>query len=202
MGDAATGQRRTQRSEATREQLVRAAAALLGARGYGATSLDDVAAFAGVTKGTIYYHFESKEALYWAVVGPLVERGRERMEEIIRTHESPHDTLVAIVRLAISSARSSRQKYLHFQEFLPLDDAMRKAIRENERRYESMVADVIARGQRAGEMVSGDPKMLSLILIGAISRTARWYDRNGPVGPEEFEETLSKMLLHGLLTPF
>lgn len=58
--------RRTQqeRSDATRAALVTAARASFAARGYAATSLGDVAAEAGVTKGALYHHFRGKQDLF------------------------------------------------------------------------------------------------------------------------------------------
>ena len=54
-------------------------------RGYAATRLEDVAARAGVSKGTLYLYFASKEALFKAVVReglvPALERGERMLEE-------------------------------------------------------------------------------------------------------------------------
>ena len=55
------------RSEATRGALVLAARRLFGERGFAGTPLDEVVRDAGVTKGALYHHFPSKEALFLAV---------------------------------------------------------------------------------------------------------------------------------------
>ena len=55
------------RSEATRGALVLAARRLFGARGFAGAPLDEVVREAGVTKGALYHHFPSKEALFLAV---------------------------------------------------------------------------------------------------------------------------------------
>jgi TetR/AcrR family transcriptional repressor of nem operon len=66
-----------------RDQLLEAAQRLLLERGYEAAALDDVCATAQVTKGGLFYHFETKEQLAAAAVerfyGQLVDRGREAM---------------------------------------------------------------------------------------------------------------------------
>jgi TetR/AcrR family transcriptional repressor of nem operon len=66
-----------------RDQLLEAAQHLLLERGYEATALDDVCATAQVTKGGLFYHFESKEQLAAAAIerfyGQLVDRGRHAM---------------------------------------------------------------------------------------------------------------------------
>ena len=52
------GRRQTRRSSNTRARLVDAAAQLLATLGYEGTTLDAVAEVAGLTKGTVYYHFD------------------------------------------------------------------------------------------------------------------------------------------------
>jgi AcrR family transcriptional regulator len=60
-------------SDERRSTIVEAAGRLFGERGYDATRLDDIAAAAGVTKPILYRHFETKQALYLA----LLERHRD-----------------------------------------------------------------------------------------------------------------------------
>jgi TetR/AcrR family transcriptional regulator, transcriptional repressor for nem operon len=66
-----------------RDQLLEAAQRLLLERGYEATALDDVCTRAGVTKGGLFYHFESKEQLAAAAIerfyGQLIDKGRHAM---------------------------------------------------------------------------------------------------------------------------
>ena len=58
---------RDEHVESTRRAIVRAARGRFGDVGFAATSLDDVAADAGVTKGALYHHFRSKADLFLAV---------------------------------------------------------------------------------------------------------------------------------------
>jgi len=70
---------RQRRKEARPAELLSAALDLFAARGYAATKLDDVAAKAGVSKGTLYLYFDSKETLFKAVIEqgilPLLDEG-------------------------------------------------------------------------------------------------------------------------------
>ena len=59
---------RRRRKDARPSELTAAALDLFVERGFAATRLDDVAARAGVSKGTLYLYFESKEALFKAVI--------------------------------------------------------------------------------------------------------------------------------------
>ena len=53
-----------ERTAATRAKLIAAARALFGARGFAATSIEELVREAGVTRGALYHQFESKEALF------------------------------------------------------------------------------------------------------------------------------------------
>lgn len=71
MSERLTPGRQAARSAATRQKLVDAAIALVRAKGYSGTSVDQLCAHAGVTKGAFFHHFANKEALaaeaarYW-----------------------------------------------------------------------------------------------------------------------------------------
>jgi AcrR family transcriptional regulator len=60
--------RRELYSEATRAALLDEATALFAERGYAGTSLEDVASASRVTRGAVYHHFASKQALFEAVL--------------------------------------------------------------------------------------------------------------------------------------
>src|SRR5512144_1176913 len=53
-----------QRSERSRTQILDAALKLFSHRGYGATSVQDIADAASLSKGNVYHHFEDKESIF------------------------------------------------------------------------------------------------------------------------------------------
>ena len=59
--------KRVAQGEATKAALVTAARELFGVNGYSRTSMDEIVAAAGVTKGALYHHFSDKEGLFQAV---------------------------------------------------------------------------------------------------------------------------------------
>ncbi|HYL51530.1 MAG TPA: helix-turn-helix domain-containing protein [Acidimicrobiia bacterium] len=65
---------RPRRDPARREAILRAAAEVFAHAGYAATSVDDIAAAAGITKLIVYRHFEAKEMLYRAVLEQVFDR--------------------------------------------------------------------------------------------------------------------------------
>lgn len=75
---AATRPRQLLDRSARRETILYGAAAAFASKGYAATSMEDVAAAAGITKLIVYRHFESKEALYAAVLERVADQLREQ----------------------------------------------------------------------------------------------------------------------------
>src|SRR5207244_1572470 len=67
-----------------REGLLHAAVEAIGQKGYVATSLQDIADRAGVSKGAVHYHFGTKEELIDAVLGYCDQRLREEAERAWR----------------------------------------------------------------------------------------------------------------------
>ncbi len=73
--------RREQKREATREQVLAAAEALFTERGFEATTVDDIAERADVAKGTVYYHFKTKEDVAVAITRVAMRRGDPALKE-------------------------------------------------------------------------------------------------------------------------
>jgi len=76
--------RRTKEEAAvTRSKVLKAALSVFSAKGYAATTLDDVAAAANVTRGAIYWHFKSKADLYNTLTDELSARGADLVQQAV-----------------------------------------------------------------------------------------------------------------------
>lgn len=80
-------------AEARRDLILQQAKALFAARGYGATSLEDVARAAGVTKPVVYDHFASKRELYVGVMLQLRDALLEEAAASLSTRATPRERL-------------------------------------------------------------------------------------------------------------
>ncbi len=74
--------RRPARTSATRQKLFDASMQLIGERGPANVTVDEIAAAAGVSKGTVYYNFGSKSEL----IAALLEHGVEMLESRLTPH--------------------------------------------------------------------------------------------------------------------
>src|SRR5258705_4977841 len=136
MSSTATKPRWRRRKSARPEEILQAALEVFTDRGFAATKLEDVARRAGVTKGTIYLYYESKEALFKALVRetivPVIAKGealansftgtaRDLFEQLVREYfRLVGDTpLSGIPRLMIAEAGNFPQlARIYYQEIV------------------------------------------------------------------------------------
>jgi AcrR family transcriptional regulator len=102
------GNRRLPRAE-RREQILRAATEAFARSGFAATSLDHVAHEAGVTRMVVYTHFESKSALYRAVLA----RMRNLLNEAIGAPDYQHFSVEALLAVAAAEPAGFRLLFHH-----------------------------------------------------------------------------------------
>ncbi|MDR0341628.1 MAG: TetR/AcrR family transcriptional regulator [Nocardiopsaceae bacterium] len=100
--------RRLRRAE-RREQIIDAATRAFARAGFAATSLDDVAAEAGITRVILYRHFESKAGMYRAVL----DRACTRLAETVGTGSYGEDAIPALVRAAAGDPDAFRLLFRH-----------------------------------------------------------------------------------------
>src|ERR1700683_1432014 len=93
-------------AEQRRHQLVAVALELFAQRGYRATTMDDIAEAAGVTKPLLYQHFSSKRALYLELVDPTARARLAAIGRAVMQAEGPRQQVelgfAAYFRLVVS----------------------------------------------------------------------------------------------------
>jgi TetR/AcrR family transcriptional regulator, transcriptional repressor for nem operon len=83
----------------TRHRLIAAASRLFARRPYSLVSLDDILAEAELTKGAMYFHFSSKQALAVAIIDDLTEMSRTAVTELVSRKMSGLETIIDLVYL-------------------------------------------------------------------------------------------------------
>jgi len=114
--------RRYKKSEASRQQVLDAAIRVLAEHGYAKTSVSDIAAAAGMSKGAVHYHFESKDDLIASVLARSAEVISQRVKGAWKAAGAPHEK----IRRAIREMRESRKAQV--PEIVVLADLMAQAM--------------------------------------------------------------------------
>ena len=87
------------RAETTRQRLIAAASHQFAHRPYSTVSLDDILAEAELTKGAMYFHFPSKQALAVAIIENLAEMSRTAVTELLARRMSGLETVIDLIYL-------------------------------------------------------------------------------------------------------
>jgi AcrR family transcriptional regulator len=173
-----TSPRRRLAPEARRRLIVEAAGRLFGDRGYDGTRLDDVAAAAGVTKPILYRHFESKQALYLA----LLDRHRDdlaRFAAAVPDEGSATERIQAVLEIWLDYVESHSYAWrMLFRDRGggPEVEAFRRAVHDRAR---AVLAGMIrAMGTRPIPRREVDP-LAELMSMGMASLVLWWIEGAG-----------------------
>ncbi len=154
--------RRTRAPGVTREALLGAAFEEIYHHGFQAASLDAIVARTGVTKGALYHHFPSKDALGFAVVEEVVQ-GFLLQRWLGALDRYPDDPITAMQQGLRERADTATAEELRFgcplnnlaQEMSPLDEAFRRRVNAAFDTWRDGFRRALERGQAAGA-VRGD----------------------------------------------
>lgn len=165
--------------ERTRRTILDHAARLFRARGYASTSLRDIATATGMKAGSIYYHFDSKEALAETVMVQGIALVEERVRSAIAAVPEGTDPLVVI-----KAAMTAHMQALHesgdyasanIRCYSHVPDDMKKRLRKVRATYDDLWGDLIEAAARAGRLAPGiDTRALRYALIGMMNWTLEW----------------------------
>ncbi len=142
--------------ERTRERLLQAGYREVHRSGFQSASIDTILAATNVTKGALYHHFESKEALGYAIIEEVVATfPRDRWLLPLQRSEDkdPIDALIGVVRAIPTRPRDIKggcPLVNLAQEMSQLDEQFRKRLEKIFREWQEGVAMVLRRGQSQG----------------------------------------------------
>lgn len=195
-----TGARGTYAPAETRRALIAAALELFDVRGYHATSVDDIVAAAGVTKGALYHHFDGKEEILVQIQDDYISDRLRNAEEILASSSTATDRLRRLIHeslLAVDQYRGHVTVFLQERRFLSAERfSTIKAKRDRlDSIYESVVRQGVASGEFKPELQS---RIASFAILGTLAWAYNWYRPDGLLSVDEVSDQLALLLLGGL----
>lgn len=199
---------RHRRKESRPAELLSAALDLFVERGYAATKLDDVAAKAGVSKGTLYLYFESKEALFKAVIEqgilPMLDEG----EALIQQHQLDARSLLQMLLLRwwqlLGETSLGGIPKLMIAEAGNFPDVAAYYYENVIVRGRELLRQAMLRGVASGEFRQLDIESAIDVIMAPVIMLVVWRYSLAPCGcgkqdPESYMTTYLDLLLNGLM---
>jgi AcrR family transcriptional regulator len=139
---------RTARAEGkdAREDLLRAAAEVFSERGFKDASVDEIAARAGYSKGALYWHFEGKDELFFALMDATVDTPAHEMIELFQSAPPEHDMAPEGSRRFVELVRGQRDLLLLEHEYWSRavrDPELRARYAEHRRELRSALGEAL-----------------------------------------------------------
>lgn len=190
------------KSARTRQRILDAAAVVFSEQGYANARLSDIAERACMRTGSLYYHFDSREALVDEILRLGIETAWQQVREAVDAlpDASPRDRLAAAVRAQVTavlgiSTYASAQARIVGQ--VPPDVAERHMAHQRE--YGAYWNELFEAAAAAGD-IEGDTNLLvvRMLAFGAMNWTAEWFRPSAKVTVEEVADHAVTMILDGV----
>ena len=162
----------------TKRKIFEASMKLFAEKGYDATSIEEITANVGVAKGTLYYHFTSKEEIFYF----LVEEGIKLMQNSIDIKTSKLnnyiDKLKAIVLIQIKVVvKYENLIKILLSQFWGKEERNQKC-KEHVYNYISKIEEIVRDGIQAGEIKQGNTEAIASEIYGLICSALVYKLRN------------------------
>ena len=204
--------KRERRKEARPGELLNAALDLFVEKGFSATRVEEVAARAGVSKGTLFLYFQSKEDLFKAVVRKNIANNFPRWQEEFLTFEGTSSDMLRYAMTSwwerIGKTRASGITKLVMSEAQNFPEIASFYQEEVIQPGNVMIRRILARGVQSGEFREMDLDQAVHLIVAPMIFLMMWKHSMGAcaasakiVDPEQFIHMQVDVLLHGMTQP-
>ncbi|QRN93537.1 TetR/AcrR family transcriptional regulator [Archangium violaceum] len=157
-------------SSEARSAILNAAGEVFTRFGFKKAAMEDIARLAGVGKGSIYLHFDSKEALFEACLRrDIVERVAE-LEAAIRRAKTPEAQVRAFISCKLEQlTRQVHGQRLRIETLLEMHSHALRLLPEHQRMEEALLARILIEGNTQGAFAVTDPHQVAVGLVESLA---------------------------------
>lgn len=191
--------RNPEQREEQRRQILAAASRVFARQGYEGTTMDDIAAEMGGSKGILYYQFTSKQDLIVETRRMASGGAAERLEAIAARPLPLLDRMELAVRDLIVTNFDELSRHVILTSITQgLDEAHVAAVRAIERRYEKVLIALLDEGMATGLFARADVRATAFTVIQTCLSPARWFREGKGASAKEVTDVVTDMIMRGL----
>ena len=189
-------------SQERKDQIINAAEQVFSHKGFSDARMDDIAEKTGLSKGTLYLYFKSKDDLIIAILDRIFQREFKAFETLDLTSLSATEAIWGFVETTTRDIKLMIRLLPITYEFMGLafrNKFVQKAFKSYLNRYMDILIPVIQHGIDSGEFRLADAKEVA-IAMGAIMEGTLllWVYDHSLVDPEKHIQSGMKLLLEGV----
>ena len=170
--------KKAENAASRRDELIKASAKLFNTLGFQRTTVRNIADEIGITSGSIFYHFDSKEQLLEAVIEHGMKSGLSIVEEQLSELTGPLSRFHGLVLshlLALNGPPGDAHK-VSFREWGSLPQNARSRLRAVNERYRNIWIDELTNLKKHRHLNS-DPEACRRAMIAALNWSPVWYKK-------------------------
>jgi AcrR family transcriptional regulator len=180
----------------TRERILEAAEAVFSDNGYHAALVDEIGKKTSMSKGGLYFHFPSKEDLFFAVMDRLANKLVKRAEKAAERANSPLESAESALDAVLSalSAQKRLARLLMTQGY-SMGNAFESKRSEIFDRFAIVISQNLDQAKLDGQISDINTDLAARVWLGAVNEiVVHWLFSDGPT-PKESASDLRRLLL-------
>ena len=184
-----------------RDEILALAGEMFAERGFGSTTVREIADGAGILSGSLYHHFDSKESMIDEILAGFLDGFAAKAQAVVDGGGDPADVLSRLVTLAFdavaedATAVAVMQNEVGFLLQFARFAYLRKRADEAERLWVGVIRSGIESGAFRDDL---DPRLTYRFMRDAIWVTVRWYRPGGRHPIDEIRDDYLRLLLGGI----
>ena len=180
----------------TKRKIFETSMKLFAEKGYDATSIEEITATVGVAKGTLYYHFSSKEEIF----NFLVEEGMKLLKNSIEIKTSKFENSIDKLKAIILIELKVIAKYENIITIILSQfwgyESRNIACKSYVLDYIHTIEQIISEGMKKGEIPQGNASILASTIFGLTSSSLVYKSQTGKnLNVEEYQNIIINSLL-------
>ena len=181
------------------DEVLQSAANIFFAKGFHATSIEDVARDVGMLKGSLYYYIKSKDDLLFRLLLAGIEDSDAFIAQQIDPGGDPIEQLQRAIRAQIDYIIENRVPFgLFLHEFDSLSGKRQHKLIAVMSRYNNRFVELVKKGQAEGKLIAGKPWIIVNGILGMCNWLYRWYDPEQGSDPERIKSVFVEMIFEGI----
>ena len=185
-----------------KDELLEAAARLFRRKGFDGTSMQDIAKEVGILKGSIYYHFSSKNEIFREVLTNGIDPVLKISTRLLQESLSPRAKLEKFLRNHLGYIMEHNDSLvIFFQEREKIPSDKTESYLHKRDRYEWVLRSILEEGVKDGDFPQVDVTLTTFSILGMCNWIIQWYDPGGPKTPQEITDHYLQLICDRMLKP-
>ena len=174
----------------TSDAIYQAAEDLFFERGYGGTSLRDIADAVGLQVGSLYNHIDSKESMLFVIMQTSLRGVLEAVADAVAEVTDPVERLECFMKATIRFyGEHARMSFIGSTELRSLPEEYREKIQDLRDQYEGRLTELLTECAEAGVQIP-NIRMAAYALVAISAHVASWYRVGGSMSLDEVADGL------------